>query len=196
MKLNTKNDIKKTVSIMANSELLHFDYDNLKTFHKGDSWFGCATGFRVMQIAERELSPISLWSREDLYVVSGHPGTGVKDAIELVTSTVSSERFRLLDSVPKQGCSNKMKFEWWISNSHKTLHIKMKKNTVPEKFFTKLNRLSSDINMTDEQRTKEHDEFDKLKVDLSNAMWEKSLNTIFEFEFLNKPLPAGELPDE
>ncbi|RKZ70228.1 MAG: hypothetical protein DRQ44_01190 [Gammaproteobacteria bacterium] len=185
-----------TLKITVDGQSKCFEFGDLKKFHQGDSWFGCAVGFRVMQIAARELSNTTLWSREDLYIVSGHPGEGVKDAIELITSTVSSNHFRLLDNVPSQGCSKRMKFEWWISDGKQTLHIKMNNNVVPEQFFTKLDQLSNDDALTDDERGSKHKEFDKLKTDLSNDVWDRPLNANFMFDFLSSPLKAGELPDE
>ena len=185
-----------TVNISIGGLSTRFDFKDLQKFHKGDSWFGCAVGFRVMQMAARELSQPTLWSREHLYIVSGHPGAGVKDAIELVTACVSFNCFRLLNTVPSQGCSNKMKFEWWISDGKKTIHIKMNKDIVPETFFIKLDRLNNDDTLTDDEKEEEHKTFDQLKTDLSHNLWDKPLNKIFTFKFLSTALKAGELPND
>ncbi len=165
-----------TVNIFVNGELASFDYEDLKTYHQGDSWFGCTVGFRAMQVAARELSNQSVWSRENLSVVNGHPGSGVKDAIELITATISSKHYQLLDNINDQGCYRNMKFEWWVTNKHKTIHIKLHSNIIPEKFFILLDRINSN-----EERTTDHDEFDQIKIKLSNKLWSQSLDASFDF---------------
>ena len=200
-----------TVSIVVDGEIVCFDYDEMINFHQGDSWFGCAVGFRAMQLAARELSGDTLWSRDNLTIVSGHPGAGVKDAIELVSGVLSASRFQLLDSIATQGCNRFMKFEWWLSDTERTLHIKLRDNIVPETFFILLDRLSnnnaqdgnSDSELgieekrEEEKRKKEqeHNQFDQMKSDLSDEIWNQSLDTSFEFTFLTTALKAGELPD-
>ena len=197
MKTNSHTSIEDTtLSIIASGQSMHYDFDDLIDFHKGDSWFGCAVGFRAMQIAARELSNTTLWLRENLYIVSGHPGEGVKDAIELITSTISSNNFRLLDNIPSQSCNNKMRFEWWISDGKQTLHIKLRNNIVPQKFFTQLDQLSNNNTLSDDEKERKHKEFDQLKIDLSNEVWDRSLNENFTFKFLLPPLKARELPGE
>ena len=184
-----------SVRILVDGEVVCIDYDKMTDFHQGDSWFGCAVGFRAMQLAARELSGDTLWSRDDLTVVSGHPGAGVKDAIELVSGTLSANRFLLLDSISTQGCNRFMKFEWWLSDTERSLHIKLRDNIVPEMFFTLLDRLINDDKLTDTEKEKERNQFDQMKSDLSDQIWSKSLDDNFEFDFLTKALKAGEMPD-
>ena len=186
---------KATVNIRVNGKATSFDYHDLKTFHQGDSWFGCTVGFRAMQIAERELSNKTLWSRDSLHIVSGHPGAGVKDAIELITATVSSNHFQLLDNISTQGCSRNMKFEWWLSDGKKTLHIKLRESFVPESFYEQLDLLGSDNKLSNDEKKDERNKFEQMKSDLSDKLWKQSLNTAFEFEFLSTPLKAGDLPN-
>jgi len=192
---NAVADKKTSVNILVNGKVRSFDFDELKTFHQGDSWFGCAVGFRAMQVAARELSDKILWSRDNLYMVSGHPGAGVKDAIELITATVSSKCFQLLENISSQGCSGSMKFEWWLSNNRQTLHIKLRDNIVPQQFFTLLERLSSDNILTHDEKKLERKKLEQMKSELSAKLWEHSLDTAFELEFLTTALKAGELPD-
>lgn len=195
-----------SVRIIVDGETVCIDYDEMINFHQGDSWFGCAVGFRAMQLAARELSGGTLWSRDNLTVVSAHPGAGVKDAIELVSGALSANRFQLLDSIATQGCNRFMKFEWWLSDTERSLHIKLRDNIVPETFFILLDRLSNnnaqdgdlDSELDIEEKRKkeqEHNQFDQMKSDLSDEIWNQSLDASFEFTFLTTALKAGELPD-
>lgn len=181
-KAHNANKENTGIDIMAAGNALHIDFDALRNFHQGDSWFGCAVGFRAMQVAARELSGKTLWSREALSVVSGHPGAGVRDAIELVTASVSNERFALLDGVPDQGCQRNMRFEWWLCEQQKTLHIKLKDNFVPESFFRLLDRINAEQDGPDNRK-----DFDQMKKDLSDRLWQQTLDTTFESEFVPAP---------
>ena len=79
-----------TIRIKDQGEVLELDYDGAICQHPGSLWWGTAVGFRAMQAAAQALSHDDLWSRDNLYIVSGHPGPGVKDTIEYVTGVAGS----------------------------------------------------------------------------------------------------------
>ena len=178
-----------SLTIKVNGKPLLIDYRELENYHQGNSWFGCTVGFRAMQVAAMTFAKTSPWSRDKLYVVSGHPGPGVKDAIELVTQCVSAKRFRLLNDSASKACSREMKFEWWLSNGGITVHIKLHDNIVPHAFYQLLDRLNS----TDEQDN-DQDRFKQYKQDLSYQLWHQSLDVAFNVEILATPLRLGEHP--
>ncbi len=177
------------LTIRVNGKPLHIDYHELEAFHRGDSWFGCTVGFRAMQVAATTFAKTSPWSRENLTVVSGHPGSGVKGAIDLVTQCVSAKRFRLLDESASKACSRAMKFEWWLSNGDITVHIKLRNDIVPEAFYQLLDRL----NTHNEQAT-DQDRFKQYKQDLSCQLWQQPLDAAFNVALLPTPLSHGEHP--
>jgi len=183
-----------SLTIKVNGEPLLIDYRELEDFHCGDSWFGCTVGFRAMQVAATTFAKTSLWSRDNLYVISGHPGPGVKDAIDLVTLCVSMKRFRLLDESTTKVCSRDMKFEWWLSNGHMTLHIKLHDNIVPEAFYQLLDILNSDKSRTDDEQAKDRERFNQYKTDLSCQLWQQDLDALFTIKILATALKIGELP--
>ncbi|MBL4710926.1 MAG: hypothetical protein JKX75_00215 [Gammaproteobacteria bacterium] len=88
-----------------------------------------------------------------------------------------------------------MKFEWWLSNIEQTLHVRLRDGIVPETFFILLDRLSNDDTMSDHEKENKRSKFDQMKADLSDEVWNQSLDASFEFSFLTTPLKAGELPD-
>lgn len=178
-----------SISIMNKDEIISIDYSELRNYHKGDSWFGCSVGFRAMQATAGICTQTSIWSRDNLTIVSGHPGLGVKDAIELITHCVSSKRFRLLDDTPSEGCSRDSKFEWWVSNGRITVHVKLQDNFVPETFYSLLDRLNSD-----HEKDSDRDSLDQHKNDLSYQLWHQPLENLFNVEVLSTPLSLSELP--
>jgi replicative DNA helicase len=179
------------ISIMTNDEIINIDYAELESFHKGDSWFGCSVGFRAMQAAADICTRTSTWSRDNLYIVSGHPGPGVKDAIELITHCVTEKRFRLLHDTQTKGCNSEMKFEWWVSNGHITVHVKLHDNFVPATFYKLVDRLNSD-----NEKDGDRDDFDQHKNDLSYQIWHRSLENLFDVKVLTTPLSPGDLPGD
>jgi len=184
---NTAEDTGLMIGV--NGKPLLIDYHELETFHQGDSWFGCTVGFRAMQVAATTFAKTSPWTRDNLTVVSGHPGSGVKDAIDLVTQCVSAKRFRLLDESASKACSRAMKFKWWLSDGDITVHIKLHDNIVPDAFYQLLDRL----NTNDEQVT-DQDRFKQYKQDLSYQLWHQSLDAAFNVAILPTPLRLGEHP--
>lgn len=193
MKTNTHASVEDmSISILVDGQLTRFDYEDLKLFHKGDSWFGCTLGFRVMQIAARELCN---WSRENLSVLCGHPGPGVKDAIELITATVSSNNFQLHESVNTQGgkpiCNSSMMFEWWLTANNKTVHIKLHDDIVPASFLQLLDRLNADNYLSKSEKSNDKKQFKQMKQDLSKLLWEQSLDASFDINHVTTPTSSG-----
>jgi len=178
-----------SVSIMDKDEIISIDYTELESYHKGDSWFGCSVGFRAMQAAADICTRTSTWSRDNLYIVSGHPGPGVKDAIDLITHCIRAKRFSLLDNIPTEGCSSDMKFEWWVSNGRITVHIKLHDAFVPKTFYKLLDRINSD-----DEKDSDRDDFDQHKNDLSYQLWHRSLENLFEVTVSPTPLSPGDMP--
>jgi len=178
-----------SISIMDKKEIINIDYAELEKYHKGDSWFGCSVGFRAMQAAADICTRTSTWSRDNLYIVSGHPGPGVKDAIDLITHCIRSKRFRLLDNIPTEGCSSEMKFEWWVNNGRITVHIKLHDKIIPAIFYSLLDRIN-----TDDEKDSDRDNFDQHKNDLSYQLWHQSLESLYDVEILPTSLNIGDLP--
>jgi hypothetical protein len=63
------------IRIKDQGEVLELDYDGAVCQHPGSLWWGTAVGFRAMQAAAQALSQDDLWSRDNLYIVTGHPGS-------------------------------------------------------------------------------------------------------------------------
>ncbi|WNM63263.1 hypothetical protein [Candidatus Nitrospira neomarina] len=73
------------LEILEAGQLQRLTYWWLPAFHRGNAMWGASVGYRAMQAAGLALSHELLWDRKGLFVVSSHPGPGVRDAIEFVT---------------------------------------------------------------------------------------------------------------
>jgi hypothetical protein len=184
-----------TIRIKDQGEVLELDYDGAVCQHPGSLWWGTAVGFRAMQVAAQALSQDDLWDREKLYIVSGHPGPGVKDTIDYITGAASRNRYNV---VVAEGCgmqcNSKMKYEWWVSDGEKTANISLRPDFVPREFYELTDRL--EVNETVKEITKEDIKaFRIFKVNLSTRIWNFPLEESFSVEVIDRPLQPGELPE-
>jgi len=180
-----------TVRIRDQGKLLELDYDGAVCQHPGSLWWGTAVGFRAMQAAAQALSKDHLWARDNLYIVSGHPGPGVRDTIDYVTGAAGRDRYNvILAEGCGMQCNSKMKYEWWVSDGEKTANINLRPDFVPREFYDLSDRLDTD------QTTKEDIKaFRIFKVNLSTRIWNAPLEESFRVEVVDKPLQPGELPE-
>ena len=165
-------------------KLTTLNYSGLVDFHEGNSWWGCAVGFRALQRAATELSESGILERDNLYIVSGHPGPGVKDAIGYVSDAIRHNRFGVLDKVSESvGCSRDMTFEWWLSHGSFTIYLTLSNGFVPESFYELLDRLRLDKeNETDLKL------FGDFKENLSKKIWNAPLSQTFKVTRIETPL--------
>ncbi|MBA3731737.1 MAG: hypothetical protein H0W93_05130 [Gammaproteobacteria bacterium] len=164
----------KCLTIADHGKVRHLSYAGLLDFHQGDSWWGLSVGFRALQLAGKMLSRKQLWDREHLRVRSGHPGAGVRDAVEYVTHCVSRKRFYLAMPAHAMRCSRDMRFEWRISDECETVVVRLRRGFVPNAFFDLLDRLN-----TPQERPEDHQRFDDCKRELSNRLWRVRLEDPF-----------------
>lgn len=190
---NLPNDCLQNpdVTVRARGRVQTLDYAGLEVFHQGDSWWGCTVGFRALQRVANELNKANVLDRDNLTIVSGHPGPGVLDAIEYVTGCVSTKRFCLLEAVATDdSCSRAMTFQWWVSDGRQTVHIKLREDFVPDAFYQVLDRLG-----TNEEQPADKQDFTAYKSNLSQQLWHTPLDEAFHVTVQEKPLAPGELPN-
>jgi hypothetical protein len=180
-----------TVRIKEHGEILELDYDGAICQHPGSLWWGTAVGFRAMQAAAAALSKDDLWERDQLYIVSGHPGPGVRDTIDYVTGVVGRDRYRV---VVAEGCgmqcNSKMKYEWWVSDGERTANINLRPDFVPQEFYELTDRLETSETTKEDIRA-----FRIFKVNLSTRIWNAPLEESFRVEVVDEPLQPGDIPE-
>jgi hypothetical protein len=118
-----------------------------------------------------------VWDRIDLTIVSSHPGPGVTDAIEFVTRCVSRGRYDVAD--PTGACGRRMRFEWQIVSSARTIVVRLRDGFVPPCFFELAERKRTGVASASEQQALED-----LKLDLSARLWDEPLEAVFELRWL------------
>lgn len=148
-------------------------------------------GFRAMQMATNGMSTNGLWSQENLYIVSGHPGPGVLDAIDYVTHSHQNDRLHVVQNPNCQNkCNSAMKFDWWISDGERTIAVRLRPDFVGQDFDALPDRLGPN------QTAENLKEFEVSKVTLSTRIWNAPPEENFRIEIWPKVLKLGELPED
>ena len=179
------------VRILDRGEVLTLSYDGAMTAHMRSLWWGTAVGFRAMQAAAIGMSKESLWSRDNLYIVSCHPGPGVLDSINYVTRCVERDRCHVIQNPNCMNkCNSSMKFDWWVSDGEKTAIVKLRPDFVDLGFYQLADRLGSPNERDDDRKL-----FEIYKVNLSTLIWNAPLEDNFNVELSDKPLQPGEVPE-
>lgn len=180
-----------TIRIKDQGEVLELDYDGAVCNHPGSLWWGTAVGFRAMQVAAEALSKDDLWDRENLYIVTGHPGPGVKDTIDYVTGAATRDRYKVVVAPGcEMQCNSKMKYEWWVSDGERTANINLRQDFVPREFYELTDRLETNQTTKEDIRS-----FRIFKVNLSTRIWNAPLEESFLVQVVDQPLAPGEVPE-
>jgi hypothetical protein len=180
-----------TIRVMEAGKLIELDYDGAMSAHAGSLWWGTAVAYRAMQVVAAALSRDGLWSRDQLTVVTAHPGGGVRDAVNYVTRAVEQKRFTVVsDKDCGMRCNSTMKYEWWVSDGEKTAHVALRSDFVPWNFYLLMDRLGKP-DTTDADKAA----FDIFKVNLSAKIWNYPLMESYSVSVVDRALQPGELPE-
>jgi len=177
------------IRIVDKDKVRTLDYQEATAEHQRSLWWGTAVGYRAMQAAAKALSQEQLWSRDNLTVVSGHPGPGVIDSLNFVTGCADNDRLTVMQN-PNcvNRCNSEMKFEWWVSDGKQTAHVSLREDFVPKEFYQLIDRSVYDEKLDDDDQL-----FELYKVNLSSRIWVAPLEENFSVELL-APLEKGEIP--
>jgi len=154
----------QTIKIADHGEIQLLSYAELLDYHNGDSIWGLSVAFRALQLAASLFSRESLWDRKDLFIVSSHPGPGVRDAIEYVTHCISDNRFRLAEEI----------IEWKINYGVHSQLITLRDDFVPNEFYELLDRLN-----TEQETLEDKKYFDEFKASLVDKIWHKPITSSY-----------------
>ena len=169
--------VSTSLEIADNGRVLRFDYRQALAFHRGNSYWGCALAFRMLQRAAPLLSRERLWDRNHLWVVSGHPGPGVRDTLELVTGCISAGRFSLEGGPREARCVADMAYRWGLNDGCTRLTLVLADGIVPPEFLQLLGTIEKrPATPSDNARLEAH------KQSMTRAIWGMSLDAAFRIE--------------
>jgi len=161
-----------SISIIDNGKVVSISFNEVLKYHTGNAWFGLSIAFRALELAENTFKKANLiWKRDQLTIVSAHPGPGVKDAIEYITHCISNQKFSLTaECIDSNSCNSNMRFAWWVSNDTHTAFISLRQNFIPELFNELLDRLGTSNEQGDDLL-----DFTHLKQDLASQILQQPL---------------------
>ena len=166
---------KQSIRIADNGRVQTLDYDDLLQYHKGNAVWGLSAAFRALQLGANIFSQENIWDRRELFIISSHPGPGVRDAIEYVTRCISRNKFELADATDKhRRCSGNMQYKWQITCGGHTREIALRDEFVPTEFYELLDRLS-----TEKQKPEDKKRFDTVKNTLVEKIWNQPIASSF-----------------
>lgn len=179
------------IRVLDQGQVVELDYDGAMSQHAGSLWWGTAVAYRAMQVAGAALSKQGLWSRDQISVVTAHPGGGVRDAVNYVTRAVERKRYTVVSDKDCGGrCNSTMKYEWWVSDGERTAHVALRSDFVPWAFYLLMDRLGKP-DTTDADKNA----FDIFKVNLSAKIWNYPLMESYSVTVSDQVLQPGELPE-
>jgi hypothetical protein len=153
---------------------LKLNYSDALKFHQGNAYWGCALAFRMLQYAAELLSREKTWERQELSIVSGHPGPGVRDTIEYVTGCVSAGRFKLTCDSGEPRCVSDMEYSWQVSDGRQHLQLTLAQGIVSPEFLQLLDKINN--NEANEQQL---ERLESLKAEMTAKIWSLELGRAF-----------------
>ena len=162
-------------------------YDAVRTFHMDGNFAMLAIAFLGLQGALRHLAAAhhGQVSRHAVQVITGHPGTGVRDAFEYITRAVTRSAYVLDNAQPYARLNPHADFSYsWIvtEGPHRVL-CKVREGVLPERFYA-LFGLARRGELDDSTRQ----EFDALKCDIEARVLALAPEQVLDF--MEYPAPC------
>lgn len=155
------------IVIQDRQDVIAIRFADVEKYHGYTNIAGAAVGFKALQAAFDALFPGQPAPREETAVVSGHPGSGVRDAIELVTRASTRGAYNVDATLPKARLNphRKLSFSFFVKRSTgHTAEVVLREGILPRRFFD-LMELTQQPNAESEQV-----ELDQLKRTLARTL--------------------------
>lgn len=167
-----------TIRIQDGPDLLDIGFADVEKYHGQGSVAGAALAFMVMHAAFSSQYPDRVPCREELSIVTGHPGPGVRDAFEFITRAVSRNAYRV-DEARLQARWNPystVSFTFTINDVHgRLVDVSLKQEILPMRFFELLDLKHRGVE-TENQRQ----ELRQLKRTLADQLLKTRSSDLFQ----------------
>lgn len=168
-----------TLRIYDGPDLLEIGFADLEKYHGQGSIAGAALAFMVMHAAFSSLYPDGVPRREEITIVTGHPGSGIRDAFEFVTRAVSRQAYRVKveRSEARWNPYSNVSFTFTISDTQdRHVDVSLKPDILPMRFFELLDLKRRDVATYSQQQ-----ELRRLKRTLADQLLNAPCSSLFEF---------------
>lgn len=172
---------QNTIETNVPTRVVCIPYTGLRAFHIDGNWAMLAITFQGLKGALQHFSDKTTVNRHQLSVLSGHPGTGVRDAFEYVTRAVTRGVYGVDTSLPVARWNPNADFSYSfdISDGVQTLRCVLREQVLPSEFFTFFGQKVSGQASDEAQR-----QFDDLKLALELKALAMTPEDLFEYIWL------------
>lgn len=166
-----------TVRIQGEEGPLNIGFDAVQAYHGHAALAMLAVTYMGLQGALTRLEALHAGqpvARHELSVVSGHPGPGVRDALEFITRAVTRDRYQVDTSLPWARYSHDAarSYSFLLTWRNHQVRAILRADTLPSRFFELLgSRTPEDI-----------EAFRVLRRTLAHTLLAQSPDALFEFE--------------
>lgn len=170
------------IRLVTQQENTNIPYSGLRAFHQDNNWAMLAITFQGLKGAiELFTADGVFFDRHQVFVKSGHPGTGVRDAIEYVTRAISRNCYRVDQgfSFARVNPYANFSYAFEVSLNHRTLRCLLREGVLPEQFFSFFICFGTAV-VSDVQQA----EFNQLKASIELHVLSLSPTKIFEYQWL------------
>lgn len=173
--------VQSTIETNVSTTVARIPYTGLRAFHMDGNWAMLAITFQGLKGALQHFSDKATINRHQLSVLSGHPGTGVRDAIEYVTRAVTRGVYLVDRSLPFARWNPNADFSYGfeVSDGVQTLRCVLREQVLPPEFFTFFGQKVSGQTSDEAQR-----QFDELKRALELKALGMTPEQLFEYIWL------------
>ncbi len=114
------------IEVLENGRTIRFTFEDLMRYHGNLLPGGVAHGFKSLQAALVLLEAEKNAERREIGVATAFPGSGARDAIEMVTRAVSREQYFIDESLalPSRGFLSPYVFRFTYRSRNVTLQVR------------------------------------------------------------------------
>jgi hypothetical protein len=129
--------MSNTVLVQDNQDIFEISFSDVEKYHGLSNIAGAAVGFKALQAAFEALLPGQPAPREEITIKTGHPGSGVRDAIEMVTRATTRGVYTVDKTLPKARLNphRQLSFSFIVSLRDREAEAVLKEGILPARFF-------------------------------------------------------------
>lgn len=168
------------IVIQGEEEPISIGFEAVAAYHGQAALAMLAVTFQALRAGLALLSPDAPPRRNDLSIVSGHPGPGVRDAFEFVTRAVTRGAYVVDRSLPEARFAPggfDMSYSFRITLGGKTVELAVGPETIPARFFA--------LNFTRDRSAAQNAELSLLKRTIAADVLARPAETLFAIRSLS-----------
>ncbi len=125
------------ILVQDNQDVFEISFSDVEKYHGLSNIAGAAVGFKALQAAFEALLQGRPASREEITIKTGHHGSGVRDAIEMVTRAVTRGVYAVDRTLPKGRLNpyKEISFTFIVTLQGRMAEAVLHEGILPARFF-------------------------------------------------------------